>query len=138
MNTTKILAVTHNGIFHADEVMASVILMQLYDEVEIRRSRNPKDFDEADIVYDVGDGEFDHHSDQKEYRENGIPYAACGLIWRAFGHKVIKRRGPGLLKDQVDEVFYSIDGTLIEGIDARDNGFFIEKSDSHISRWINS
>lgn len=127
MNRTKLLAVTHSGVFHADEVMASVILMQLYDEVEIVRSRNPRDFDAADIVYDVGDGEFDHHSDQKEYRETGIPYAACGLVWRTYGHEVIKKRGPGLSSDQVDEVFYSIDEGIIESIDATDNGFPMDK-----------
>lgn len=132
MNRTKLLAVTHSGIFHADEVMASVILREVYDEVEIKRSRNPKDFDLADIVFDVGDGEFDHHSDQKEYRENGVPYAACGLIWRTYGHEVIKKRGPGLSSDQIEEVFESIDGGLIESIDAIDNGYNIEKADIHM------
>ncbi len=132
MNKTKILAVTHSGIFHADEVMASVILKQVYDEVEIKRSRNPRDFDEADIVYDVGDGEFDHHSDQKEYRDNDVPYAACGLIWRAYGSEVIKKRAPGLSTSQVEEVFASIDGSMMESIDATDNGFFIEKPEIHM------
>lgn len=32
----------------------------------------------------------------------------------------------------MDEVFDSIDGTLIESIDATDNGFIIEKSDIHM------
>lgn len=132
MNRTKLLAVTHSGVFHADEVMASVILKQLYDEVEIIRSRNPRDFDRADIVYDVGDGEFDHHSDQKEYRENGIPYAACGLIWRAYGHEVIEKHGPGLSSAQVEEVFYSIDEGIINSIDATDNGFPMDKAEIHM------
>jgi uncharacterized UPF0160 family protein len=132
MNKSKILAVTHSGIFHADEVMASVILKQLFDEVEFIRSRNPRDFEKADIVYDVGDGEFDHHNDYKDYRENGIPYAACGLIWREYGQKLIRKIAPSLNSDQVEEVFYSIDSSLIESIDAIDNGFPIERPEIHM------
>jgi len=132
MNKNKIVAVTHSGVFHADEVMASVILKQLYDEIEIKRSRDPKDFKEADIVFDVGDGEFDHHGDLKESRENGVPYAACGLIWRAFGSKVIKKHAPGLSNVQINDIFTSIDRSLIQGIDAIDNGYFMEKSDIHM------
>lgn len=132
MNRTKIIAVTHSGVFHADEVMASVILKQLYDDVEIIRSRDPKDFEEADIVFDVGNGEYDHHSDQKEYRDNGVPYAACGLIWREFGPKLIKKLAPNLSNDLVEEIFRSVDGSIIESIDATDNGFFVEKSEIHI------
>ncbi len=132
MNSGKKLAVTHSGIFHADEVMASVILKQLHEEVEIKRSRDPRDFDQADIVFDVGDGEFDHHNDDKEYRENGIPYAACGLIWRAYGLDLIKKIGGKLSEKHVDEVFKSIDGSIIESIDAIDNGYPIEKSDVHV------
>ena len=132
MNRTKLLAVTHSGVFHADEVMASVILREIYDEVKIIRSRDPRDFASADIVYDVGDGEFDHHSDNKEYRETGIPYSACGLVWRAYGHEVVKKRGPNLTSDQVDEVFYSIDEGIIESIDATDNGFPMVQSEIHM------
>jgi uncharacterized UPF0160 family protein len=132
MEKTKIVAVTHNGVFHADEVMATAILKQLYDEVEIKRSRNPEDFEVADIVYDVGDGEFDHHNDHKKYRDNGVPYAACGLIWKAFGIEVIKKHNPLLSNKQAYEVFYSVDSYLIESIDAVDNGFIMEKSEIHI------
>ncbi len=132
MNKTKILAVTHSGIFHADEVMASVILKELYQEVEIVRSRSQRDIDRADIVYDVGDGEFDHHSDQKEYRDNGIPYAACGLIWRTYGKDLIKKLRPKFSRDQIEEVFYSVDEGLIESIDAIDNGYRVDKADIHM------
>ncbi len=40
----------------------------------------PDDFD--GIVYDVGGGMFDHHSEPRECRPNGVPYAAFGLLWR--------------------------------------------------------
>jgi len=132
MTRTKILAVTHSGVFHADEVMASVILKQFYDDVKILRSRNQEDFDKADIVFDVGGGEYDHHNDYKEYRENGVPYAACGLIWREFGPKLIRQYKPSFSKEQVEEVFLSVDKSVIESIDAIDNGHFIEKDDVHM------
>ena len=131
-NNDRIFAITHSGIFHADEVMASVILKQRFDEVEIMRSRDRRDFADADIVFDVGDGIYDHHSDLKEYRDNGIPYAACGLIWRDFGHDVIRKLAPKFSLDQIDEVFYSVDGGLIQSIDAIDNGYPIEKADIHM------
>ena len=43
----------------------------------------PDDFD--GIVYDVGGGMFDHHSEPRECRPNGVPYAAFGLLWRVVG-----------------------------------------------------
>ena len=43
----------------------------------------PENFD--GIVYDIGRGRFDHHQQDKEIRENGVPYAAFGLLWREFG-----------------------------------------------------
>lgn len=132
MTRTKVLAVTHSGFFHADEVMASAILKQYYDEVEILRSRNEEDFNKADIVFDVGGGEFDHHNDYKEYRDNGVPYAACGLIWRAFGQKIIWKYKPSFSEEQVEEVFYSVDKSIIESIDAVDNGYFVEKDEVHM------
>lgn len=132
MNSTRILAVTHSGVFHADEVMASAILMQYYEEVEIIRSRDERDFHRADIVYDVGGGEYDHHSDYSEYRDNGIPYAACGLIWRDFGPKIIKNLRPGFNEEQVEEVFYSVDRSIIESIDAIDNGYHVDKDEFHL------
>lgn len=132
MNKNKIVAVTHSGVFHADDVMASVILKQYFDEVQIIRSREQEDFDQGDIVFDVGGGEFDHHNDYKEYRENGLPYAACGLIWRAYGAKLIKKIKGSLTKEQVEEVFNSVDKSIIESIDAIDNGYTVEKGEIHL------
>lgn len=132
MNRNKIMAVTHSGVFHADDVMASVILQQFYEDIEIIRSRRQEDFEQADIVFDVGGGEFDHHNDYKELRENGVPYAACGLIWRAFGHLLIEKIKPSFSDDQIDEVFYSVEHSLIESIDAIDNGYFVEKEAFHM------
>jgi uncharacterized UPF0160 family protein len=112
---------THDGRFHADEVMATAILNKIF-EIEIVRTRDTKILDALDIVYDVGGGEFDHHGLEKVYREDGIPFAACGLIWNRFGRDVIYMEDPSLTEDDIESVFYYVDRTLIEGIDAQDNG----------------
>lgn len=112
---------THNGRFHADEVMATAILKELF-EVELIRTRDKKILSELDIVYDVGGGEFDHHDIKKVYREDGIPFAACGLIWYKFGREVIRFKEQELKDEEVESVFNYIDRVLIKGIDALDNG----------------
>ncbi|PHJ20734.1 gamm1 protein [Cystoisospora suis] len=60
---------THNGKFHLDEVLATVMLLKLpkYKNALIRRSRDPEVLAKCDIVVDVGavydveKGRFDHH-----------------------------------------------------------------------------
>ena len=112
---------THHGRFHGDEVMATAVLKEIFD-IEVVRTRDPKVLEGLDLVYDVGNGEFDHHQADKVYRENGIPYAACGLIWRKFGKEAILLQEPSLTQEEVDSVFGYVDGVLVEGIDALDNG----------------
>ena len=112
---------THDGRFHADEVMATAILNEIYD-LEIVRTRDTEVLKSLDIVYDVGDGEFDHHRVEKEQRENGTPYAACGLIWRRFGRMAVGSRATWMSQEEIDGVWKNIDRLLIEGIDAQDNG----------------
>lgn len=112
---------THHGRFHADDVMATAILKEIYD-IEIVRTRDEEVLKELDIVFDVGGGEFDHHDLEKEYRENEIPYAACGLIWRSFGREVVKFREPEFGEEEFEDVFGYVDRVLIQGIDALDNG----------------
>jgi uncharacterized UPF0160 family protein len=112
---------THDGDFHADEVVATSILKEIF-EVELVRTRDEEVLSKLDIVYDVGGGEFDHHGTEKVYREDGIPYAACGLIWNRFGREVVRSYDPELEEDEVDSIFSYIDRVLIKGIDALDNG----------------
>lgn len=117
---------THDGRFHADEVMATAVLREIF-ETELVRTRDSKILSRLDIVYDVGGGEFDHHGVDKIYREDGIPYAASGLIWNRFGRDVVRFKAPSLDEEEVNSVFYYIDRVLIKGIDALDNGVKIDK-----------
>jgi uncharacterized UPF0160 family protein len=114
--------VTHNSRFHADDVFASATLLLRYPGSKIIRSRDQKIIDDADIVYDVGniyDPEqlrFDHHQKGGAgHRDNGIPYASFGLVWRHFGEEIAGSR----------EVAERIDRKLVQPIDAMDNGMDI-------------
>ena len=70
---------THAGKFHADDVFATALLQILRPDIKITRGFTvPDDFD--GIVYDIGFGMFDHHQEPREYRANGVPYAAFGLL----------------------------------------------------------
>ena len=70
---------THGGKFHADDVFSTALLQILRPDIQVTRGFVvPDDFD--GIVYDVGGGMFDHHSEPRECRPNGVPYAAFGLL----------------------------------------------------------
>lgn len=116
---------THNGKFHADDVMATAILKLLLGNVPVTRTRNKDILATLDLVYDIGLGKFDHHQLDKEIRENNIPYAACGLIWREFGAKLIQKLNPEFVKEDITTIFDYVDQHLVQGIDAADNGIDI-------------
>ena len=107
-------------MFHADEIFATVILAQ-DEEINLARVfRVPEDI--SAIIYDIGGGNFDHHQKGGNgCRENDIPYAACGLIWNYFGKAILfnNMNCPGEI---LDKVWEEVDRTLIQGIDAVDNG----------------
>ncbi len=37
---------------------------------------------------------FDHHSEPRECRPNGVPYAAFGLLWRVVGAQLVASTRP--------------------------------------------
>lgn len=75
---------THSGKFHADDVFSTALLRILNPEFTTERGFEvPEEFD--GIVYDIGLGRFDHHQQKRRVRENGIPYAAFGLLWDEYG-----------------------------------------------------
>ena len=86
--------ITHDGIFHVNEVFATVILSRVFWLTTLtvcRVSKLPKKLLEGVIVYDIGFGKYGHHQwGGNGCRENGIPYTACGLIWKDFGREMLK------------------------------------------------
>ena len=81
--------ITHDGMFHADDILSTALLTLVfgYHKV-IRTSSNDVVIEDDDIIYDVGGGKFDHHQIGAEVRDNGIPYAAFGLLWREYSPKL--------------------------------------------------
>ena len=109
--------ITHSGTFHADEVMASVILLNKFGSMKIYRTN--KVTKEDAFIYDVGFGEFDHHGiDFNETRDNGIKYASCGLVWRRFENDIVNK----LNVEDKEAFVQTIDKNLIMDIDRDDNG----------------
>lgn len=100
---------THDGTFHADDVFSTAFIKIINPNIKIIRSNIvPENF--KGIVYDVGLGEFDHHSHDNEVRANGIPYAAFGKLWRRYARELYG-----------EYVYEKIDKTLIEHLDLSDN-----------------
>ena len=113
------VAVTHDGLFHADDVFAAVVVRRMFPRVRIMRTRHPDHLAAADLRFDVGgksDGatDFDHHQPGGAgVRPNGVPYAAAGLVWCAFGERLTHSASVAL----------EVDRTLFQSIDAHDNGY---------------
>lgn len=102
-------AFTHGGRFHADDVFCAALLTILNEEIQIERGYQvPEHYD--GLVFDIGFGEFDHHQENKEIRENGVPYAAFGLLWREFGKQLLN-----------EEQAKRFDEKFIQPIDLADN-----------------
>jgi len=119
----KKVCITHNGTFHADDLFATATLSILNNgNIKIIRTRDPEVIKTGYYIYDVGgendpeNNKFDHH--QKGgggVRENGIPYASFGLVWKKYGEQICKNK----------EVAEYIDKKIVQPIDARDEGFDI-------------
>ncbi|WP_054970664.1 MYG1 family protein [Alicyclobacillus ferrooxydans] len=119
---------THNGSFHCDDVVAYVILADLFGNHTLTRTRDNKLLDEQDIVFDVGGGALDHHFTGKPYRDNGVPYAAAGLVWRTYGMQLLLKLASFLTDDERLVVHQEMDERFFQGIDAVDNGVNVDTS----------
>ena len=110
--------ITHGASFHADDVFATALMKILNPYAVCVRTLDPNTYVEdlikeegvikdRIIVYDIGRGEFDHHQLDTPVRDNGIKYAAFGLLWKAFGDH---------------EQYPYFDEDFIQQIDDHDNG----------------
>ncbi|HMA77996.1 MAG TPA: MYG1 family protein, partial [Candidatus Paceibacterota bacterium] len=85
--------ITHSGSFHPDDVFAVAALRLAHKEqdVNVIRTRDESVIAVGEWVVDVGGvhdpaaQRFDHHQPGAPVRENGIPYAAFGLVWQHIG-----------------------------------------------------
>lgn len=112
--------VVHDGRFHSDDIFAAATLRILLNgRLKILRTRDPKVIESADYVADVGGihnpaaKRFDHHQKGGAgTHDNGVPYAAFGLVWREYGAALCGSA----------EVAARIERGLVCSIDASDNG----------------
>ncbi len=111
--------ITHSGKFHVDDVISTVFLSKIIDNVILVRVPTIANISLKDkIVYDIGLGKFDHH--QKNWngqRENGIYYSSIGLLWKELGKEYLRK----LEVKNIDKTFEYMDKELIQYIDAADN-----------------
>jgi uncharacterized UPF0160 family protein len=117
---------THDGSFHADDVFAVAALGLTTDELTVVRSRDKDVIARADVRVDIGlrsdpaTGDFDHHQrGGAGVRENGIPYASFGLVWRHLGPELCG--GDALAAGDVDR-------RIVQGVDAIDTGFSLTET----------
>lgn len=102
-------AFTHSGKFHADDVFSSALLLYLNPQITITRGNQvPEGYD--GIVFDIGRGQYDHHQRDSRVRENGVPYAAFGLLWEELGSGILGET----LAQRFDEEF-------VQPLDNNDN-----------------
>jgi uncharacterized UPF0160 family protein len=170
----KIKLVTHSGNFHADDVFATATLILLLEkqgkkvpenladldqlnqaDFEIIRSRDESDIESADICYDNGRGYdvdlkiFDHHQQGGAgERDNKVPYAAFGLLWKHYGLELLNLFVKDLnekvqnsednsdeiidekiTESEIQKIHQSIDESLVQPIDATDTGYEDYKSE---------
>ena len=115
------LVATHDGPFHADDVMAVALVRTFVDaQCEVVRTRDPAKLDGADIVVDVGavyapeQGRFDHH--QASYQG---PLSSAGMVLEWL-----------VTSGQIDaELSGKLRHGLMDYIDAVDNGRTAPRSD---------
>ena len=116
---------THDGSFHADDVFAVAALRMVEPGLEVVRSRNREAIAAAGLRVDIGlrddpeTGDFDHHQKGGAgERDNGIPYASFGLVWR--------RHGVSLCGGD-ERAAAEVDARLVQGVDAIDTGFTLTR-----------
>ena len=133
-----IVIATHDGVFHADDVFAVATILMVVgprfdpftekERVRIVRTRNHKLIEAADIVVDVGGvydkaaERFDHHQGAGA-RDNGVPYAAFGLVWGAYGYAACRGALLGTGSGHLGlETRHAVASSLVEALDAHDTG----------------
>jgi len=112
--------VTHSGSFHADDVFAIAAFQLLLgkENMQVIRTRDEAIIAAADYVVDVGSvydhdaKRYDHHQVGAPVRDNGIPYAGFGLVWKHYGEEICESY----------EISEYIEENICQPIDAGDNG----------------
>lgn len=90
-DTPVITIATHDGNFHADEILAVAILTTLFPHHNVIRTRDENVLEAMDIVVDVGGiydpvlRRYDHHLSSPPVDRNGHLFSSAGLVWLHYG-----------------------------------------------------
>ncbi len=146
IKSTSIQIATHDGKFHADEIVACAIIGKIHPNNIITRTRNQSIINSSHIVVDVGGiydadaGRFDHHQDDcdltftHDYTNNWskIPMSSAGMVYKYYGKKllliVLKEEGllGGVDKKTISaltqQIYWQVYKEFFREIDAIDNG----------------
>ena len=102
-------AITHNGRFHTDDVFSAALLKILNPQINIvRKNSVPEGY--SGLVFDLGDGQFDHHGPRSQFRENGVQYASFGLLWKKYGSLLVNPKEAAVF-----------DESFVQPLDQQDN-----------------
>lgn len=141
VTNSKLRIGTHDGRFHADEILACAMLKHLpeYSNAEIVRTRDSSILSTCDIVVDCGgvfnaeNHLYDHHQRDfnftyKDFYPNSdwdIKLSSAGLIYVHFGRRILScmlDKEENILDPLVTALFDKIYSSFIVEIDAIDNG----------------
>src|ERR1700722_14728617 len=135
MDQSKTITIcTHNGTFHSDEVMAYVILNELFSKNQLIRTRNIDLINQADICIDVGEtydpdhGRFDHHQQGFNHTfdaKSKLPLSSFGLVYKHYGLAFIKQIAKGQSFEPLvdyDKAYQNLYYYLVAEFDGHDNG----------------
>lgn len=118
---------THNGKFHLDEVMATAILINIFPDARLLRTRDEYALKQCDIIYDIGGVfnvdtlRFDHHQryfDETFSSEFDVKLSSAGLVYRHFSDLLLQKYGINPSKEIIKEIYEE----YFMHIDAHDNG----------------
>lgn len=99
------VAYTHSGMFHADDLLASALVLNLNPELIIKHIPNADAIDpDKCLIYDIGGGKYDHHCIPLKTRKNNIPYAAFGLLYKDLKYDLFTDAEAA---DMYDDIFVS-------------------------------
>ena len=130
VNSKHANVITHDGKFHADDIVA-IGLLSIIKKVDVARTRDLREIPENALILDVGgryDGKryFDHHQGLEQKRNSGSSYASAGLIWKHFYSQILEKFN--IISEEEKKIIYKKIDIIIEEVDKIDNGETIQNS----------